>query len=99
MLAVPSIATVNNSAAPQVGRRAHERCCACAEGMINGELFLLLPEDDELLQSLNLGLAFKRLVVIKAKEVCGSHLYLLLDLLSVECGVCSFNTHTAKRLS
>ena len=38
--------------------------------MINGELFLELPEDTELLQSLKLCLAFKRLVVKKAKEVC-----------------------------
>ena len=36
---------------------------------INGELFLDLSEDQELLEELNLSLAFKRLVVRKAKEV------------------------------
>ena len=37
--------------------------------LINGELFLSLPDDAELLQELNLSLAFKRLVVGKAKQV------------------------------
>ena len=37
--------------------------------MINGELFLELPEDKELLDELELKAAFKRLVKRKAKEV------------------------------
>ena len=37
--------------------------------LINGELFLSLPDDAELLQKLNLSLAFERLVVRKAMQV------------------------------
>ena len=37
--------------------------------LINGELFLELPGDDELLKELQLSIGFKRLVVKKAKEV------------------------------
>ena len=62
--------------------------------MINGELFLLLPEDDELLQSLKLGLAFKRLVVMKAKEVCLN----LWPIAAIYFNTCDSN-YTVKRLS
>ena len=39
------------------------------EGLINGELFLKLPDDKELLDDLSLSLAFKRLVKKKASQV------------------------------
>ena len=37
--------------------------------LINGELFLELPDDKELLEELKLSPAFKRLVIRKAKQV------------------------------
>ena len=37
--------------------------------LVNGELFLELPDDKEFLQELKLTHAFNRLVVKKAKEV------------------------------
>ena len=39
------------------------------DGLINGELFLELPDDKELLDDLKLAPAFKRLVKRKAEEV------------------------------
>ena len=39
-------------------------------GLVNGELFLELPDDKDFLDDLKLSPAFKRLIVRKAKEVC-----------------------------
>lgn len=39
------------------------------DGLINGELFLELPDDKELLDDLNLSPAFKRLVKKRAEKV------------------------------
>ena len=48
---------------------AYGNVIAMAEVGIDGELFLMLPEDNKLLESLELPYLFKVLIVKKAKEV------------------------------